>query len=59
MVNKSENLEKSQKISKIHFFSSFFKNKFCLKKCYSLSFPILGGNNSTRALQSTEHWVHN
>ena len=23
------------------------------KKCYPLSFPILGGRNSTRALQST------
>ena len=38
---KSENLKKSQKIT-------FFE-----KKCYPLSFPILGGRDSTRALQST------
>ena len=40
MVQKAENLKKSQKISK-------------KKKCYPLSFPILGGRDSTRALQSS------
>ena len=59
MVKKSENPEKSQKISKIHFFCNFFsflKKIFFQKKkkkCYPLSFPILGGRDSTRALQSS------
>ena len=60
MVQKSENLKKSQKISKIHFFSKkkiFLKKKFFRRKkkniCYPLSFPILGGRDSTRALQSS------
>ena len=59
MVQKSENLKKSKKISKIHFFSKkkkFLKKKILSKKkkkCYPLSFPILGGRDSTRALQSS------
>ena len=56
MVQKSKNLKKSQKISKIHFFSQkkFFWKKFPQKKKgYPLSFPILGGRDSTRALQSS------
>ena len=54
MVQKSENLKKSQKISKIPFFLFifFWKKKFHKKKCFSLSFLILGGRDSTRALQS-------
>ena len=58
MVKKSENLEKSQKIAKNHlifflfiylfYFFIFFAEE---KKCYPLSFPILGGRDSTRALQ--------
>ena len=45
-----------------HFFlqkTIFLKNFFLIfffseeKKCYTLSFPILGGRNSTRALQSS------
>ena len=58
MVKKSENLKKSQKIT------FFQKKKNCWKKkkkspkkkekkCYPLSFPILGWRNSTRALQSS------
>ena len=43
---KSENLEKSQKLL-------FFFFSFLLKKCYPLSFSILGGRDSTRALQYT------
>ena len=54
---KFEILEKSQKIT---FFLNFFifereKNaeKKIKKKCYPLSFPVLGGRDSTRALQSS------
>ena len=56
MVKKFENLKKSQKIT---FFLNFFlfeKKKNRRKKekiCYPLSFPILGGRYSTRALQSS------
>ena len=50
---KSDNLEKSQKFifssSKMFLFLFFF----AAKKCYPLSFPILGGCNLTRALQSS------
>ena len=59
MVQKSKNLKKFQKISKFHFFSIFFFFEFFFffaekkKKCYPLSFPILGGRDSTRALQSS------
>ena len=57
MVKKYENLKKSQKISKNNFFFEiifFLKNNFLpKKKCYPLSFPILGGRDSTRALQSS------
>ena len=41
MVKQFNSLKKSWKIS------------FCQKKCYSLSFPLLGGRDLTRALQST------
>ena len=55
---KSENPEKSQKISKIHFFCNFFsekkkKNRAKKNRFFPLSFPILGGRDSTRALQSS------
>ena len=59
MKNKSKNQKiakngqkiwKSWKISKIN---NNKKKIFSKKKCYTLSFPILGGRNSTRALQST------
>ena len=50
-------MAKSQKISKNPFFSkqrNRRNQKFgCKKKCYSLSFPILRGRHSNRALQST------
>ena len=60
-LEKSENLKKYQKIQINHFFfkkSQNFENicfaeKKKKKKCYPLSFPILGGRDSTRALQST------
>ena len=38
-----------KKFTCFHFFFHFF----CRKKCYPLSFPILGGHDSTRALQSS------
>ena len=45
-------IRKSQKISKkIPFLSFVFFNFPKKKKCYTLSFSILGGRNSTRALQ--------
>ena len=47
MVKKYKNLKKSQKV----FFFPFFS--FAEKKCYPLSFPILGGRALTRALQSS------
>ena len=50
MAKKLENHEKSQKISKIHFFFQQQK-KNITKKLYPLSFPILGGCDLTRALQ--------
>ena len=50
MVKKSEDLKKSKKSEKITFFIFTF---FCWrKKCHPLSFPIFGGRDSTRALQS-------
>ena len=59
-LKKSENLKKSQKISKKSLFFKnlkFLKNIFSWrkkkKKCYPLSFPILGILSSTRALQSS------
>ena len=60
-LKKSENLKKSRKISKNHFFflrkSENFEKKIFVakkkeKKCYPLSFPILGILSLTRALQS-------
>ena len=54
MVKNPEMQTKSQKISKNHFLDFFFEFFFLAeKKCYPLSFPILGGHNSTRALQSS------
>ena len=53
MVKKSENFQKSQKFT---FFIKKKKNCFQKKeekKCYTLSFPILGGRDSTQALQSS------
>ena len=50
-------IQKSRKISKIHFFFKYFflvkKKKNLKKKGYPLSFPILGGRDSTRAFQSS------
>ena len=34
--------------------SLFFNRFFCQKKCFPFSFPILGGRDSTTALQSTQ-----
>ena len=55
MVNKSENLKKSQKISKNLFKKStrIQKSQKIQKISYPLSFPILGGRNPSRALQTT------
>ena len=59
MVKKSKNLQKFQKISKNQFFQKnflkdlFFAEKKKKKKCYPLGYPILGGRDSTRALQFT------
>ena len=50
----SKNLKKSQKI--VFFQTIFFFDFFLFlpkKKCYPLSFPILGGSDLTRALQSS------
>ena len=49
---KGQKIGKSQKISKNH--NKKIGKKICLhkEKCYPLSFPILGGRDSTRALQS-------
>ena len=46
----SKNLGKIQKLSLNFFFLGFF---FAETKCYLLSFQILGGHYSTRALQSS------
>ena len=50
-------IQKSQKTSKNHFFFYFFFAFFFLlykkNKSYPLSFRILGGRDSTRAIQST------
>ena len=55
LVKKSKNPKKSRKISKIHFFSNWLFLEFFLgqKKNHSFSFPILGGRDLTRALQSS------
>ena len=58
MVKKSENPRKLQKISNFTFCQkkNLEEKKFCKKKMLSSltnSFPILGGNDSTRALQSS------
>ena len=53
IVKNGQKIRKSPKISKIHLFFCFvFSLKKILpeKKCYPLSFPILGGRDSTRAL---------
>ena len=52
MVKKPENLKKSENIPKIDF-KKIKEEKKMKKKCFSLSFPILGGLDSTRALQSS------
>ena len=53
-VKKIRKSEKIPKNLKNHFFYFFFIIIFFAeKKCYSLSFPILGGRGSTRALQSS------
>ena len=52
MVRKSKNLKKSQK-SLIFTKKKLKKNNDLQKKSYPLSFPILGGRDSTRALQSS------
>ena len=57
----SKNPKKIQKIQKVHKKPQKYKNcqkwstnpKVPKKKCYSHSFPILGGRDSTRALQFT------
>ena len=50
-IQKSQNILKNFKNSLfLIFFCNFF---FAEKKCYYISFLILGGRNSTRALQST------
>ena len=52
MVKKIQNLEKSWQFSKHHFLSNTFNfYLFFVKKSYLLSFPILGGRDSTRAFQ--------
>ena len=49
-----KNLKKSPKITFKKTKTIFWKEKEKgQKKCYSLSFPILGGRDSTRALQSS------
>ena len=50
-VKKFENTKKYQKVSKVPFLI-FLLNFLAEKKCDPLSFPILGGRNSTRASQS-------
>ena len=52
----SKNLKISKKLKKTNFFLYiyFFKENFCQKKkCCPLSFWILGGRDSTKALQSS------
>ena len=52
LFQKYKNLKKSQitYLKKIKNITNFAKKR---KKCYHLSFPILGGRDCTRALQST------
>ena len=58
-IKKKSKMVKKLKISKIsknHFFQKekIEEEKKCQKtKCFPLSFPILGGHDSTRALQSS------
>ena len=55
MVKKSENLEKAKK-SPNSVFSIFFSEFFGFAEkniCYPLNFPILGGSNLNRPLQSS------
>ena len=47
------NLEKSKEITFFQKNLKILKTKFLLKKGYSLSFLILGGRDSNRALQSS------
>ena len=46
------NMEKMEKMEKLKKKKKLPKKRR-RKKCYPLSFPILGGRNSTRALQSS------
>ena len=46
--------KKKKKKSQNHFFLFYLKNNCCQKKCSSLIFLILGGRDSTRALQSAQ-----
>ena len=49
-----KNLKKSLFFQNISFFQKkLFKYFCCLKKCYPLSFTLLGGCDLTRALQSS------
>ena len=52
LFKRSEPLEKLKKNHIFFFLEIFFKEKNAKKKCYHLSFLILGGHNETRALQS-------
>ena len=55
-LKKFQKIQKSQKILKNPFFCFFLCWTFFFspkKKCYPLNFPIIGGCNSTRALQSS------
>ena len=53
MVKKSENLKNLENSLKTTFFIFFFVCRKKEKKCYPLSFTILGGHDLTRALQSS------
>ena len=55
MVKKSKNFKKSRNISKNHTSLTIKIKKKIIgkKKCYSLSFPIIGGRALTKALQSS------
>ena len=54
-IKKNQKIQKSQKIQKIQKYPKKIKKEIQKKreKKYPLSFPILGGRDSTRALQSS------
>ena len=58
MVNNSKNPKKSQKVTffKLFLFIFFFAEKKLNKN--TLSYPVLGGCNSTRVLQSSPFQEH-